>query len=485
MTANAGALKGNTMVITAFKNASDDETIDPSVLQEKLITAAVKAHYFTVVERDRLNQALAEMKIDQTGLIDPKDRKQLGHLLGANYMLIGTISGTADDVSVDARVVAIETGQVITAADYPEGKILVGRTPGKLPIADDELLDDGITVTLAQWSPKEFTIVTDATTPNAAKKSAVIWLVEKNILCDAQDVLDSWRPEIAAKIYRQPERYILGVTPREEAYYVRVNFPQIMRDLVFIIFGKTTPRVAINTTEQVLRRPVPDPAVQTTLAKAMLSYGFQVLDAEQAKKALSRESILQALTGDANASRLVEDAAGELHADIFALGESFAEERSTRDGFDARIEFRVVAAATAQLLASIQKSYCTTPDDLIPADRTSAVLAKYALQKGAEATAIQMCSEMLKAFGQPVYRLRVWKVNSYDQRAQILDGLKRALPGATVDATTFDVRSTHSAVFTIRTKKSADVIAQALAALVQPKIALSSIECRSLVGESK
>ncbi|OPZ82139.1 MAG: hypothetical protein BWY76_02807 [bacterium ADurb.Bin429] len=348
------------------------------------------------------------------------------------------------------------------------------------PTLTDE--EDAV-VRLQAWNSAEVAVTSTAWERGAAKRGAVRWLIEHEILTEAKDVLEAWMPEITARIYDKADSFVLEIIPREEAYYLRLNLTQVVRELVSITFGKITPRVAVLTTEKILTRPAPDPAVQTAIHAALLQYGFQVVDVEQAKAVKLRESVLQAETGDARAINLVRQAAGELDADLFALGESFAQQRERRDGFDARVEYRLVEGATARLLASVAQDISLTRAEEPKLDPASLVLAKRSLQRAAERTAPRMAAEMLKSFGKPVYRLRVWKIGSYDNREKIIDGLRDALGGATVTATTFDLRGTNSAVFVISTKRDVDSIARALRAIPGLKVKVTEISCRALVAD--
>ncbi len=477
--AAAGTVKGKTLVVARFANRSENEGVKPLVLQEKLITALVKARWCKVVERERLDRALAQLKLDAAGLTDPATRKQLGKLLSADYLLLGSVSGQVGGLTADAHLLAIESGEIPPKEKRP-GAVTGERVVPPPPTLTDE--EDAV-VRLQAWNSAEVAVTSTAWERGAAKRGAVRWLIEHEILTEAKDVLEAWMPEITARIYDKADSFVLEIIPREEAYYLRLNLTQVVRELVSITFGKITPRVAVLTTEKILTRPAPDPAVQTAIHAALLQYGFQVVDVEQAKAVKLRESVLQAETGDARAINLVRQAAGELDADLFALGESFAQQRERRDGFDARVEYRLVEGATARLLASVAQDISLTRAEEPKLDPASLVLAKRSLQRAAERTAPRMAAEMLKSFGKPVYRLRVWKIGSYDNREKIIDGLRDALGGATVTATTFDLRGTNSAVFVISTKRDVDSIARALRAIPGLKVKVTEISCRALVAD--
>ncbi len=68
-----------------------------------------------LVERDRLEEILAELKLAQSGKIDPATAARVGKLLGARYMVLGGYFDLMDTLRADARVVEVETGKVVSS----------------------------------------------------------------------------------------------------------------------------------------------------------------------------------------------------------------------------------------------------------------------------------------------------------------------------------------------------------------------------------
>ncbi|HEY2749458.1 MAG TPA: CsgG/HfaB family protein, partial [Polyangia bacterium] len=66
-----------------------------------------------LVERDRLEEILAELKLAQSGKIDPATAAKVGKLLGARYMVLGGYFDLMNTLRADARVVEVETGKVL------------------------------------------------------------------------------------------------------------------------------------------------------------------------------------------------------------------------------------------------------------------------------------------------------------------------------------------------------------------------------------
>lgn len=85
-------------------------------LQEKLFTDLVQKG-MQVVERDQLERVLKEQKLGYSGLINLNSAKKVGELLGAEGMVLGTISDLGNSVSVNARIVDLENGNSLAAAE--------------------------------------------------------------------------------------------------------------------------------------------------------------------------------------------------------------------------------------------------------------------------------------------------------------------------------------------------------------------------------
>src|SRR5688572_2549026 len=82
-------------------------------LAQMLISDLSGSASFEIVERDRLQEILEELKLNQTNQIDKSSANKIGKLLGARYMVLGGYFDLMGSLRVDARVVEVETGKVI------------------------------------------------------------------------------------------------------------------------------------------------------------------------------------------------------------------------------------------------------------------------------------------------------------------------------------------------------------------------------------
>jgi len=82
-------------------------------LAQMLISDLSGTDTIRVVERDRLEDILTELKLQGSGKIDPKSAAKLGKLLGAKYLVVGGYFDLQGALRVDARIVDVETGRVL------------------------------------------------------------------------------------------------------------------------------------------------------------------------------------------------------------------------------------------------------------------------------------------------------------------------------------------------------------------------------------
>jgi TolB-like protein len=100
-------------------------------LAQMLISDLSSVDQIRLVERDRLEEILAELKLGQSAKIDPQTAAKVGKLLGARYMVLGGYFDLMQTLRADARVVEVETGKVIQstgASGKPEDFLTVEQS---------------------------------------------------------------------------------------------------------------------------------------------------------------------------------------------------------------------------------------------------------------------------------------------------------------------------------------------------------------------
>lgn len=111
-----------TLAVSYFDNNSGDAELDPLSrgLADMLITDLGKLSALQIVEREKLNQILAELDLARSKFIDPKTAVKLGKGLSAAYILTGGYVVAGDVMRIDVRIFAVESGKIV-ASDKIEG----------------------------------------------------------------------------------------------------------------------------------------------------------------------------------------------------------------------------------------------------------------------------------------------------------------------------------------------------------------------------
>jgi TolB-like protein len=84
-------------------------------LQQLLLVELALNSGMRLVERDRLNTLLAEQNLAVDGRVDEGTAAQVGKLVGAKYVVIGSFIDWYGDMTLNARIVNSETSELVRA----------------------------------------------------------------------------------------------------------------------------------------------------------------------------------------------------------------------------------------------------------------------------------------------------------------------------------------------------------------------------------
>lgn len=104
-----------TVAVLYFDYTGKDEQLAvlKKGLAQMLISDLSSVDTVRLVERDRLEEVLAELKLQQSSKIDPQSAAKIGKLLGARYLVLGGYFDLLGTFRADARVVEVESGKVV------------------------------------------------------------------------------------------------------------------------------------------------------------------------------------------------------------------------------------------------------------------------------------------------------------------------------------------------------------------------------------
>lgn len=92
------------------------------IVAEWLTTGLVETGRFEVIERRLIKKIVEEQKFGASGMIDSTSAVRLGKVLGVGTVVAGTVMKLDDYVEINARLLNVETGSIITAEKIKSSK---------------------------------------------------------------------------------------------------------------------------------------------------------------------------------------------------------------------------------------------------------------------------------------------------------------------------------------------------------------------------
>jgi len=112
------ALAGVRVAVVPFDNGGAEEFSGLSVgLQSMVTTDLSQANAVTVVERAKIADLLAELRLAKDGVIDPATAAEIGKLTGATHVVAGSFTVVGDTMRLDARLADVQSGEVAVATE--------------------------------------------------------------------------------------------------------------------------------------------------------------------------------------------------------------------------------------------------------------------------------------------------------------------------------------------------------------------------------
>lgn len=98
----------------AFVALSTDngDTLVENYVTDALTEAVFNTGKIKIIERANLEKILSEQKFQAGGLVDENTAKEIGNIAGVDYVCYGTLRDTGNEMTVSARVVDVESGEI-------------------------------------------------------------------------------------------------------------------------------------------------------------------------------------------------------------------------------------------------------------------------------------------------------------------------------------------------------------------------------------
>ena len=103
------------VAVLEFQNTSNSPEYQSleRALREMLTTDLSRVREIRIVERARLSDLIAEMKLAQGGFVDPDTAAKLGKGVGARAVLVGSVFVRGGQMRIDARLVHVSSGKIL------------------------------------------------------------------------------------------------------------------------------------------------------------------------------------------------------------------------------------------------------------------------------------------------------------------------------------------------------------------------------------
>ncbi len=110
------------IAILKFTDLNGHEIDFSSFVSEELINCFFHTGKFNIIERSKLDQVLAEQYKTVSGIIDEAEASEVGRTLGADAIVVGTITDLGDKVRINARIIDVGKASVLGTAQISASK---------------------------------------------------------------------------------------------------------------------------------------------------------------------------------------------------------------------------------------------------------------------------------------------------------------------------------------------------------------------------
>ncbi|MBI5743509.1 MAG: ankyrin repeat domain-containing protein [Elusimicrobia bacterium] len=119
---------GKTIAVAGFSYADGRLSEDGNIVSERFTTELINRGALRVVERKQIEKVLGELKLQNAGSIGPESAKKVGHMLGADLLVIGGMVELQGKIlELNIRLASVESGEAVAAVTGQVRKDWVGN----------------------------------------------------------------------------------------------------------------------------------------------------------------------------------------------------------------------------------------------------------------------------------------------------------------------------------------------------------------------
>ncbi len=134
---NTNKTKKISMAFIALSSDANNKFVE-NYVTDALTQAVFECGNIKIIERVNLEKILSEQKFQASGIVDDSSAKSIGKIAGVDYVCYGDMKDIGEEINVNARIVDVESGEVIAISrttvkkdkylkDYAKQQIEVAR----------------------------------------------------------------------------------------------------------------------------------------------------------------------------------------------------------------------------------------------------------------------------------------------------------------------------------------------------------------------
>lgn len=134
---NTNKTKKNSIAFIALTSDSNNKFVE-NYVTDAVTQAVFECGNIKIIERSNLEKILSEQKFQASGIVDDSSAKSIGKIAGVDYVCYGDMKDIGEEINVNARIVDVESGEVISISrttvkkdkylkDYAKQQIEIAR----------------------------------------------------------------------------------------------------------------------------------------------------------------------------------------------------------------------------------------------------------------------------------------------------------------------------------------------------------------------
>lgn len=128
------------LAVRQFEDGTEEKNAPASAIMDMMVTELNKAKVFDLMEREKFNYVAEELKLSQSGLVDPSMVLEVGKIQSAQYSMTGAITLYYYNEKASGFVLPVIGSAAIAKTAYVLLEIrIIDNTTGKIIYSSEKL----------------------------------------------------------------------------------------------------------------------------------------------------------------------------------------------------------------------------------------------------------------------------------------------------------------------------------------------------------